>query len=236
MKIILRTVFVVIISFVFMSAAGCAKKQTVKHSGFLENYPTFQPGPEGGIKHVYFREGVDFGSYNKVMLDHVVFYFKDDSKYKGIHADILKDLADAFHEAAVNALEGAYPLVDQPGPDVMRIRVAITDLEQGRPGLTLVTTVMPGGFGVKAIKKATTGTHSFASHTSVEAEMLDSVSGERIAAIMDEGEELEKLKLDISEVKKGMSKWGDVKDVFEFWAQRLRKWLDETHGIKTNDE
>jgi hypothetical protein len=236
MKSQLRIIFVVVISFVFMFASGCAKKEQIKYSGFMENYPTFQPGPEGGVKHVYFKEGVDFGAYNKVMLDHVVFYFADDSKYKGIKADVLKDLADEFHKAAAEALEGAYPLVNEPGPDVIRIRVAITELKQGRPGLTLTTTVMPGGFGVKALKKVATGTHSFAGHTSVEAEMLDSVSGERIAAIMDGGEELEKLKLNLSQVKQGMTKWGDVKRVFAFWGERLKTWLDKTHGIEKKDD
>ena len=52
MTIRLRTVFVVLISFVFMFATGCAKKDQVKYSGFMDNYPVFQPGPEDGIKHV----------------------------------------------------------------------------------------------------------------------------------------------------------------------------------------
>jgi hypothetical protein len=70
----------------------------------------------------------------------------------------------------------------------------------------------------------------------VEAEMLDSVSGERIAAIMDGGEELEKLKINLSQVTQGMSKWGDVKKVFKFWAERLRIWLDKAHGIEKKED
>jgi hypothetical protein len=232
----LRIVFVVMIGLVFLFATGCAKKDQIKYSGFMETYPVFEPGPEGGIKHVYFKEGVDFGAYNKVMLDHVVFYFAEDSKYKGIKADVLKDLADEFHKAAAEALEGTYPLVNEPGPDVIRIRVAITELKQGRPALTLATTVMPGGFGVKTLKKVTTGTHGFAARTSMEAEILDSVSSERIAAVMDDGEELEKLKLNLSQVTQGMTWWGDVKRVFAFWAERLKIWLDKTHGIEKKDD
>lgn len=232
----LNKIFPVAVILVFVIMSGCAKKDQIKYSGFMDNYPAFQPGPEGGIKHVYFKEGVDFGSYNKVMLDHVVFYFAEDSEYKGIKADVLKELSDEFHKAAAEALEGAYPLVNEPGPDVMRIRIAITELKQGRPLLTTTTTVMPGGFGVKALKKIATGTHSFAGSTSVEAEMLDSVSGERIAAIMDEGEELEKMKLELAQVTQGMTRWGHVKRVFAFWGKRLRVWLDKTHGIETKDE
>ena len=30
----------------------------------------------------------------------------------------------------------------------------------------------------------------------------------------------------------GMSKWGSAKEAFEFWAGRLKAFLDETHGMK----
>jgi hypothetical protein len=118
----------------------------------------------------------------------------------------------------------------------MRIRAAITELVPGKPGLTVTTSVMPGGFGVKAIKKATTGSHAFTGQTAMEAEILDSMSGERIAAVVDDGKGDEKLKLQLSEMTKGMTKWGDVKKTFEFWAERLRTWLDRMHGKKTNNE
>ena len=214
-----------------MFAAGCSKKQAVKQSGFLNNYADLQKGREGGVNKVFFKEGVDFKKYNKIMLDHVVFFFSDDSKYKGIHADVLKELSEAFHTAAAETLGDAYPLVDKPGPDVMRIRIAITDVVPSKPGLNIVTAVMPGGFGVKAIQKATTGAHSFIGNTAMEAEVLDSLTNTQIAMAMDSRGKGDKTKF-----TEGMTKWGDVKDVFKFWAMRLKIWLDETHGKKTNDE
>jgi hypothetical protein len=219
----LRIVFV-FICVVFMFATGCAKQQ-VRKSGFLDNYDNFGPGRKGGVKLVYFNENVDFKKYNKVMLNHVVFFYNADSKYKGIHPGTLNELSSAFHKAIAESLEGAYPIVGKPGPDVMRIRVAITDVVPGKPGLATLTSVLPGGFAVKAIRKAETGSYAFVGQTSMEAEILDSLSNERIAAAMDSrGEGEEKVKL-----TRGMTKWGDIKDVFKFWAKRLRLWLDETH-------
>lgn len=228
MKIVMRTSFVIIISFVFMFAAGCAKKQAVKESGFLDNYADLKEGRKGGVNKVYFKEGVDFKKYNKIMLDHVVFFFSADSKYKGVHPDRLQKLADAFHIAAAETLEGSYPLVDKPGPDVMRIRIAITDVVPSKPGLNLIVTAMPGGFGVKALKKATTGSHSFIGNTAMEAEILDSLTNTQIALAMDSRGKGDK----IIGLTEGLTKWGDVKDVFKFWAKRLKIWLDETHGVK----
>jgi len=161
------------------------------------------------------------------MLDHVVFFFSDESKYKGVHVDVMKELAEAFHTAVAEALGDAYPLVDKPGPDVMRIRIAITDVVASKPGLNLITTAMPGGFGVKAVTKAATGSHSFIGNTAMEAEILDSLTNMQIAMAMDSRGKGDKIR-----ITEGLTKWGDVKDVFKFWAMRLKNWLDETHGVK----
>ena len=149
----------VFICIVFMFSAGCSKQQ-VNKTGFLDNYDDLGPGRKGGVNLIYLKEGVDFKKYNKIMMDHVVFFFNKNSKYKGVHPDTLKELANAFHEAVAEALEGAYPLVDTPGPDVMRVRVAITDVVPGKPGKTIATTFIPVKTGAKvvfkAVKKVTT--------------------------------------------------------------------------------
>lgn len=139
--------------------AGCAAKKA-ERTGFLAPYPKFSPGPEGGADLRYLKPGVDFGKYDKVMLDHVIFYPTKDSALKGIEADKLKDLADDFHKAMGKALEGAYPLVQEPGPDVVRLRVAITDIELAKPALNTMSTVLPVGLAVTLIKKGVTGEHT----------------------------------------------------------------------------
>jgi hypothetical protein len=107
-------------------AVGCAgQKLAVKdYSGFLNDYSKLEPGPEGGVDKRYIKPGVDFKQYNKVMLDQVRFYFKDDAADKGIDPEEMKELADNFHRAVIDALGSAYPLVAKPGPNVMRLRVA----------------------------------------------------------------------------------------------------------------
>lgn len=229
MKMMVQVLFVVMLGFTLTIATGCAKKQQVKkdYSGFLGSYPAFEPGPEGGVTKVYFKEGVDFSTYNRVMMDHVVFYLSEDAKSKGIQPDTLKELSDVFHEAVIESLKDAYPIVDTPGTDVMRIRLAITELVPGKPGITLVTTAMPGGSAVKVIKYAATGSHSFVGDTAMEAEVLDSLTNERIAAAIDKRSKVKTIK-----ITEGMTKWGETKDVMKFWAKRLRVWLDETHGIE----
>jgi hypothetical protein len=222
MEGMMKRVLFVILGVVLAVSAGCAQQQ-VKYSGFLGNYPTFQPGPSEGADLVYMKKGVDFGKYDKLMFDQVVFYLKDDAKYKGIQPEEMKELADAFHLAGAKALEGAYPIVAEPGPDVLRVRIAITGIEPSNPAQSAITTVLPVGLALSVIKKGVTGKHSGVGGASMEVEFLDSLTNERVAAAVDtrEGSKLS-----------GMTKFGSAKEAFEFWSQRLRIFLDKAHGKK----
>jgi len=50
---------------------------------------------------------------------------------------------DYFHDAIVNALGDAYPVVETPGPDVLRVRIALTDLVSTKPEITVAMAVIP---------------------------------------------------------------------------------------------
>jgi hypothetical protein len=192
--------------------------------GFLGEYAQYlQPGPEGGAKMRWLKPGVDFGKYNKVMLDSVIFFFADSSGYKGIDPQALKELADACDLQVINVLKGTYPIVAEPGPDVVRIRFAITDLEQSRPVLSAVTTVVPIGLGISIIKKGATGSWTGSGATGAELMAIDSMTGNVIAVAQDKK---------TAGVTERFSKWGSAEDAFKFWGERLKLFLDQAHGVK----
>ena len=201
---------------------GCRSK--VKQSGFLEDYPTLEKGPRGGVDLRYLKEGVDFKKYDKIMMDQVVFYFSKDSQYKGMNSDELNQLSEAFHKAMVKELQDAYPFVQEPGPGVVRMRPAITEVKASKPVLNTITTVIPVGLALSIVKKGVTGTHTFVGEASMEAEFLDAETNDRIAVAID------KRSGPKYKVVKGMSKWGHAEDAFNYWAKRLRKFMDEAHG------
>ena len=183
-----------------------------QYSGFLENYLTFEKG----------KKGVDFKKYNSIMLDQVVFYFKKDSDYKGIHPDEIQELTEAFNKAFIDVLKDAYPLTDTPAQDVMRICIAITDIEPSKPGVGTVTTIIPVGLAVNLVKKGAGGDYIGIGSASMEAELLDSVSNERICVAIDEK----------PGGKFDLGKLSPAKDAFEFWAKRLKAFLDDAHGVE----
>lgn len=201
--------------FVFSGVVDCA--EPVQYSGFLQDYPTFEKGMKGVNMH-YIKEGVIFKQYKKIMLDQVTFYLKDDAKYKGINPDEIKFLSDLFAKAFIDALNDAYPLKDTPGPDVMRIRVAITDLESSKPGVRTHSTIIPVGKYYSLVSKRKTGEYPGIGSASMEAEFLDSVSNERIAAAIDRRPGR----------KNDVGKFSAAKSAFEFWAKRLKEFLDDS--------
>jgi hypothetical protein len=208
--------------------SGCATPQP-EFSGFLENYNGFEPAPEDKDALVYRKPGVDLsvlGQYDRLMIDPVVIWYKDDSQYKGIHPEMLTRLADDFHQAAIEALGDRYPLVLLPGPGVLRIRTAITDLVATKPALNAATFVGPGR-PVSTLSKVVTGRHLFVGEAAIEVELLDAQTDERLFAYIDRhiGNKINPVQ--------GVTKWGHIKAAFNDWAQKLRKRLDEAHDQET---
>ena len=77
------------------------------------------------------------------MVDRIKMFLCEKADYKGIDPTELKELADYFHEAIVKALGDAYPVVEEAGPDVVRLRIAVTDIIPTKPEASVVTLVVP---------------------------------------------------------------------------------------------
>ena len=111
--------------------------------GFLSDYSMLAPveGDPGAYRYV--DDAVDFTKYSKLLIDRIKVWYKDDSDYKGIDPDDLKALTDYFHQAIVKAVGDDYEIVTEPGPDVLRVRIAVTDLVPNKPAASVVTLAVP---------------------------------------------------------------------------------------------
>jgi hypothetical protein len=107
----------------------------------------------------------------------------------------------------------------------MRLSVALTDVEHGMPLLDTVTTVLPQTLILSQGKKLATGTNAFVGQASVEARLVDSQSGELLAAGIDRRAGGKRL-------GKGAGYWRDVENVFDYWAAKIRWRLCERRGGK----
>jgi hypothetical protein len=226
-------------------SAGCASTPLgdakPRYAGFLSDYSKLQPVPNGDGAERYRKPNVDWKQYNKVMLDRIRVWYKDDADYKGIDPTELKTLTDYFQNALVKALEPTYPVVTKPGPDVLRVRVAITDLIPTKPEMSVVTLVVPYATVADVAAGGGTGSSPYLGQTAIEAEFLDSRSNQVLAAYVDR-QVGKKYDIDLSQgvgtaVEKGVSSytkaystWAYAEAAFDYWAGLLRKRLDEAHG------
>ncbi|KJS30264.1 MAG: hypothetical protein VR64_16240 [Desulfatitalea sp. BRH_c12] len=198
-----------------MIFTGCAttSKSSEPQSAFLGEYSkNLNPGAEGEAKLVWIKPGVDFTRYKRVMVDYVIFAFAADSEYKGIDASELKEIADTASLALVQALQKEFPVVGEAGPDVLRIRVAITDLKQSKPVLSGVTSVVPVGLAVSLVKKGSTSSWTGSGATTAEMMVLDALTNEVLAAGVDEKS---------AGFTERFSRWGSSEDAFKFWGERF---------------
>lgn len=188
-------------------------------------YSVLQPGPKGGAQKRWLKPGTNFGKYNKVMLESVVFYLAQSSDYKGIDPQVMKDLSDKFNLTVANALKDKYPIVTKPGPDVVILRPAITDLEQSRPVLSGITSVVPIGLGISIIKRGATGGWTGSGTTGMAMMAVDSMTNEVVAAAEDQQR---------AGFTERFSKYGSAEDAFKFWADRMKNFMDEAHNAKAS--
>lgn len=186
---------------------GCSAQRAEK-TGFLSDYSKLEA--QSDVSSRYLAPGNRLAGYSKFIIDPVVTHFHTGSKAAGkLKEEDLRDLRNYMHEALVKAIEDRYKIVFRPGPGVARFRAALTDLKKSG----IVQNVLPIG---KAIGSGLGG-------ASLEAELLDSQTGEQIGALV-ESQLGERLSLD------GYSTWGDAKAIMDSWAARFRKRLDEAHG------
>ena len=220
MKYAVRLSLAVIVSALLVASTGYAGEPVF--TGFLVDYKDLAPGPEDGADFRYIKAGVDFKKYKKVMLDNVVFFFAEDSKYKGIESTTLTELSKTFNEEVVKALGNDFPIVAAPGPDVMRVRVAITKLEGANPGRSVVSSVVPVAMALSVVQKAVTGGWTGVGRTGIELEALDSLTNERIGAAVHEH---------IGSKASSFTTWGSAREAFQFWAGRMRVMLDKAREL-----
>ena len=195
--------------FVIFSLTGCAIKQMeLTESGFLSGYSGLEDYEELEGMRIYKNPDVNIVErYSKILVAPVEFRLDPTVKeHKMDFEDELK-LSNYFHEKLIEGLIINYDIADEPGEDVILLRIAITDILPNKVYLNLhwSTTLIGGGIG----------------GASLEAELVDSLTGERMFSFIDarKGKKLN--------YTKGLTKWGHTQEVLGMWAKHIVKNLDD---------
>lgn len=185
---------------------GCAAAPP-EVTGFLADGWQLRPDKYGNAGPLWAEKpGFDWARYRRVQLDPVLVYYHPRAGSKAIQPDELKKLAEYFREAVVSELADTYPVTSESGPDVLRVRAAITDVVPANPALNVATTLV--AFVPMDLGGAT-----------IEAEFIDSVTGERLAAMA------ERKKGRPTDLKGGFTELGHARGAMHQWAVELKQAL-----------
>jgi hypothetical protein len=199
-----------------MALAACsvteqAKPDTVQQTGFLKNYSQLQPGAKDQALLVYFNPDARWSRYTKVMIEPVTFWGDASSN---VSVEDQQKLSSYYYNKLNEDLSQKFQIVDRAGPGVMTLRVALTDPTAATPVLRSVSVVIPQARLLNSVGNLATGSYAFVGSAQSEGEVVDSQTGERLAAAVD------KRSGGLSIKNANVWEWGDAENAMDYWAQR----------------
>ena len=201
-----------------------------QYSGFLEDYSGLVDKPDSKLiyNYVYQKPDTELTGYTKFLVDSITLFPHPEADFKGINANDLTLLQKYFQDAMVKALTegGAYQIVEEPGPGVIRIRAAITDLVPVRPVMNSLTTWVPQMRIVSGVVGAVSGSNFFVGQVGMEAEFLDAASNERLALMVSKQAGKKYIPF-TGKTANTVSKWAQIEQAMDYWATKLRTRVDE---------
>jgi hypothetical protein len=182
-------------------------------TGFLgPDASKLAPGPEGGAALAWINPNAQWSSYTKIQLLPVEFWAADDSK---VSPDDQKILTAYFYNSLQTNLSKSFTLVDQPGPGVMTLRVALMDATTAVPGLRTISVIVPQARVLNLAQSLATSSYAFVGSAEAEMKLTDSVTGDLLAEAVDQRAGGMGLKSAAS------FQWGDAENAMDYWAEKI---------------
>jgi hypothetical protein len=195
-----------------------------EESGFLRDYSQLQEREGHEAQLVYLNPRADWSRYAAIEIDSVTLWASQENvKLSKQDQQMLTDLVyKAMHEQ----LGKQFRLVDRTGPDVLRLRAALTQAKGANVPLRTMSTLLPQALILGTAVGLSADTASTVGTATVEMELLDSITGERLAAAVDQRAGTKSLL-----TTRTFSTWGDVEAAANFWAERTTQFL-VTQGVR----
>ncbi|MDD5679408.1 MAG: DUF3313 domain-containing protein [Kiritimatiellae bacterium] len=209
---------------------GCSTTYQTYHaqqSGFLGDYSQLRKGRGAEALWVYLNTNCNILAYTSIMVDPVTLYLSRGNRMHKLPKEDVQAIVNYFAASLREQLGKVYPLVEQPGPGVLRFRVAMTDMQESKVLLDTVSTLVPIGLAVSGLERVVIGRPLTVGESRMELEVLDAHSGVRMAALVDE-----RAGSKFTGKFDKWNKWQDVRDSCDYWAARARDRLAEFRARK----
>ena len=197
-------------------------------AGFLKDYSRLQRNTtvEGNALSYARADAMkNLHKYIAVIVEPVQIYVATNADMSKMTSPARGALANYFRGALTAAVSDAFPVVEEKGPLVLRLRSAIVGVGVGGATAESDRTADDSEVLASTINIGQVG---------VEMELLDSETGEQIAAFVDRerlGEGAEVGSARFSRYEKFMA----ARQAFDGWAGRVRAFLDSAHELTGED-
>ncbi len=202
------SVLMVVAVVVMLVQCGCDGGGAVK-TGFLTDYSRLRKESNTTLRHINKQA---LANYSNFIVDPVKVHFHHGAKAiehrtEGkLTQQQLTDKTNYFHTMIVKAVEDSgNRVVYQPAAGVARLRIAITDIQKSDLISLMPTAKVIGGTGIGG--------------ASMEAEIVDSITGEQVAAIV---ESRKGTRIPLA----NLGDWDAARQVIKDWAKSLQKRLE----------
>jgi hypothetical protein len=184
-------------------------------SGFLDDYSNLEQVSEWEYVDQALEGESTLQKYTAIMIDQPEFVVAEDSKYKGMKPDDMKLISDTFRLVLIKELERSkFRLVTTPGSDTVFLRAGITDVHLKKKRKRLIQFTPIGLVAtVATIPLRDVMDKIDLQEVSFEAELIDSVTWERLGALVE--------RVGVAEEKDEQTSWEDFTNELEAVGGRL---------------
>ena len=211
-----------------LSACSTTQKVAINQAdlncAFLANdCSLLTPGGEGQNGLRWLNPAAQWTQYNKIMIDPVTFW---GGSTTSISASDQQMLVNYFNQQLNKELGQKFQIVNEPGPGVMKLDVAIVDASSATPVLRSISMIVPQARVLSSLKYLATGTFPFVGAAQAEAKVTDSVSGQVLGLFVDK-------RVGGGSFTTGFQwQWGDAENAINHWAElaanKLSAWTSGT--------
>ena len=194
-------------------SASCAltAARQPKATGFTGSavFKMMKKGGDNDWALVYRKPGVDWPSYNKLILEPVTIW--DDPETRKVSPQDRQRLANNFYKLLYASTSRTFTMVSEAGPGTLTARVALTDIHASNRTLDTVSSVVPQLRAVTTLAGYATGKPAFTGEAAFAFKLIDSQTGELLGAAAEK-------RVGNRSISGSTKSWSDVDDAMEYWA------------------
>jgi len=206
----------------FLGPALCARLTATEAPGRLSGAAIAGSGEAvAGLR--YIDPSARWTQYRKVLVAPVTFWGGDETKVSPADQQMLTNY---FSQTLEQQLAKKFEVVQQPGPGVLTLQVALVDAKTATPILRTISLIVPQARGLNTLKYLATGSYGFVGGAEAELKAMDSMTHQVLAAAVDK-------RIGGGGLKAAAQwQWGDAENAMNAWAEqlttRLASWTSGT--------